>query len=139
METNYPAPGKPVKGVLQNGDVSSATAVNLYDERDGSSVSLGSDEYLLVTQLVVSPRSSGRFTVFLDADGNGTAAESEIIYIGSLDAQANNVPVPDKPDYKAGFRGRDGAKPKVLADSAIGVDVLLAGFIRKSISKSGPV
>lgn len=129
-----------VKGILSSADASACVEIPLFLEAEGTgaqpaSKTLESDEYLVVESLTLVMTDGGDAVIFFDNDDDNALDSGEEIIRGNFAANGGiirNWPMP------FGRRGQEGGKPHIIADAGV-VRVELNGFVRRSISRSGPV
>lgn len=104
-------------------EASTGGEITLYDV-DGVERTLGEDERLVVTDVLVAHSDGGDVAVYFDNDGNGTLGDGETI-----------VRVPAASNGGVGFNfsgiprwGAKGAVPRVAGPSGT-IDAALTGFI----------
>lgn len=116
-------PGEPFKGILSNADVSTATAVPIYESGSNTARTLASNEYLEIDSVELVHNAGGDLHLFVGADS--TPGTGETIARGSVAANGGIV------DDGLCHVGLLGHTLWVDSDASGQVDVKVHGRIRR--------
>ena len=118
------SPGRPFEGELHSTNITTATAVPIYESGVRTAYTLKSDEYLEIHEFYFQFTGAGGDS-WLIVGADGTPAVGEYITRGSFDALSGVIK--DGRFYKAGLAGETlWAK----STNAVAVDVFIHGMIR---------
>lgn len=116
-------PGEPIHGILSNSDVSTATAVPIYNNGSNTARTLADDEYLTIDSIEIVHAAGGDLHLFVGADG--TPGTGETIARGTVAANGGIV------DEGICHSGLPGHTLWIASDAAGQVDVKVHGTIRR--------
>lgn len=119
--------GDPIRGELTSADVTTATAIPIYDEGSLTARTLGASERIIIDEIYVFAHgTSGVTHVFVGADGTPGAGETVLITTIAASAQSYAQRTAMK------FSGSQGHIPRVVQAVAGAIHVLFSGRIVKT-------
>ncbi len=124
--------GRPIHGELSSADQSTAAAIPFYEDSEDSSggqtaLTLASDEFLSITDIIIIYAANDVLEVFLNADKDGTKDAGETVVKGTVAANGGIAK-----SFLQPRAGSAGAIPYLKTGAAGQVDVNFTGFIQKA-------
>ncbi len=122
--------GQEIHGVFTSSDATTAVAIPMYVSGGATTggqaaLTLASNQFVVITDIVVVVAGASTVHVFLNDDADGTADTGETVIRGTLAANGGVA----KSFIVTPRTGAAGALPYVIAGSAVQIDITFTGRI----------